>query len=498
VPGSSFLGLDVGTSGVKAILVAPSGEIEASSTAALELSTPKPGWAEQDPNAWWAASVLAIKNVLAMRPGASVVSVGISGQMHSSVFLDKNGQVIRPALLWCDGRTTAECREITDRVGGESRLRDLASNPALEGFTLPKVLWLRTHEPQAFARLATVMLAKDFIRYRLTGTMATEPSDASATLMYDTARLRWSTEILDAVGLPHSIVPTVGGSSEVLGTVHRDAVEATGLALGTPVVGGGADNACGAAGVGAVTAGEAVASWGTSGTVLAPTIEPRVDPSLRAHTFCHVVPGMWYLMGVVLAAGGAFAWYRDQFVRELAGVPDINDRLDQEWMSVPPGADGVTFLPYLQGERTPHRDASMRGAFVGLSLAHTRAHLTRAVIEGVCFALRDSVSILQEMGMAPTQMLLTGGGAKSKFVRRIQSEVFGVPVCTVNREEGPAFGAALLGAVGVGAFPDLAAATRTMLRRGAVEAPSAAAHAAYDEPYRRFRGSYPAARPVAL
>lgn len=496
--GASFLGLDVGTSGVKAILVAPSGEIEASAIAPLELSTPKPGWAEQDPNAWWEASVLAIKQVLAAKPDARVASVGISGQMHSSVFLDKAGQVIRPALLWCDGRTTAECREITERVGGEARLRDLASNPALEGFTLPKVLWLRAHEPQAFARLATVLLAKDFVRYRLTGVLATEPSDASATLMYDTARLRWSSEILRAVGLPESIVPTVGGSSEVLGTVNAAASRVTGLPLGAPVVGGGADNACGAAGVGAVTPGEAVSSWGTSGTVLAPMAEPRVDPSLRAHTFCHVVPGMWYLMGVVLAAGGAFAWYRDQLVRELAGSPAINDRLDEEAASVAPGADGVTFLPYLQGERTPHRDASMRGAFLGLSLAHSRAHLTRAVVEGVCFALRDSLSILQEVGMTPSSMLLTGGGAKSPFVRRLQADVFGVPVRTVNREEGPAFGAALLGAVGVGAFRDLAAATQAMLARGAAIVPSAAAHAAYDEPYRRFRGSYAAARPVAL
>lgn len=496
--GASFLGLDVGTSGVKAILVAESGEIEASATTPLDLSTPKPGWAEQDPNAWWSASVASIKSVLAARPNARVASVGISGQMHSSVFLDKRGEVIRPALLWCDGRTTAECQEITACVGGEMKLRDLASNPALEGFTLPKVLWLRKHEPQAFAQLATVMLAKDFIRYRLTGVMATEPSDASATLMYDTARLRWSTEVLDAVGLPHSIVPTVGGSAEVLGKVHADAASATGLPLGTPVVGGGADNACGAAGVGAVTPGEAVASWGTSGTVLAPTAEPRVDPALRAHTFCHVVPGMWYLMGVVLAAGGAFAWYREQFVRELAGAADINDRLDNEAASVPPGAEGVTFLPYLQGERTPHRDASMRGALLGLSLAHSRAHVTRAVVEGVCFALRDSLSILRDVGLAPSQMLLTGGGAKSPFVRRLQSEVFGLPVCTVNREEGPAFGAALLGAVGVRAFPDLAAAAKAMLTRGALETPTAAAHAAYDEPYRRFRGSYAAARPVAV
>jgi len=490
---SCFLGLDVGTSGVKAILVAEGGSVEASAIMPLQLSTPHPGWAEQDPEAWWQASVAAIRNVLAALPGARIAAVGISGQMHSSVFLDAHGAVIRPALLWCDGRTTAECREITERVGGENRLRDLASNPALEGFTLPKVLWLRNHEPDSFARLTTVLLAKDFVRFKLTGVLATEPSDASATLMYDTARLRWSTEILDAVGLPHSIVPNVGGSSEILGTVTREASGLTGLGTGTPVVGGGADNACGAAGVGAITPGEAVTSWGTSGTVLAPTAEPRVDPALRAHTFCHVAPGVWYLMGVVLSAGGAFAWYRDQFARDLVSSGEANERLDAEAATVPPGAEGVTFLPYLQGERTPHRDASARGAFLGLSLAHSRAHLTRAVIEGVCFALRDSVSILNELGMSPGQMLLTGGGAKSAFVRRLQADVFGIPVCTVNREEGPAYGAALLAAVGARAFPNLVAAARATLVRGPLEHPDPGAHKAYDRPYEVFRASYGAA-----
>lgn len=497
-PESCFLGLDVGTSGVKAILVNTRGDVEASAVTPLQMQTPHPGWAEQDPEAWWQAAIASIKTVLAARPQARVLSIGISGQMHSSVFLDAEGAVIRPALLWCDGRTTAECREITEAVGGEERLRDLACNPALEGFTLPKVLWLRNHEPQAFARLATVLLPKDFIRYRLTGALATEPSDASATLMYDTARLRWNTEILDAVGLSQALVPHVGGSSEILGKVHVDAAGLTGLQVGTPVVGGGADNACGAAGVGAVTPGEAVASWGTSGTVLAPTAEPRVDPGLRAHTFCHVVPNVWYLMGVVLSAGGAFAWYRDQFARDLTSTGEANERLNAEAATIPPGAEGVTFLPYLQGERTPHRDASMRGALIGLSLAHSRAHVTRAVIEGVCFALRDSVSILNELGVAPKQMLLTGGGAKSAFVRRLQAEIFGVPVSTVNREEGPAYGAALLAAVGVGAFPDLATAARATLTRGSPEQPTPSAHAAYDEPYRRFRGSYGAARPAAL
>ncbi len=487
---SVFLGLDVGTSGVKAVLVSPSGDVRASATTPLSLSTPRPGWAEQDPVDGWDASVTSIRAVRSQAPGAVVAGVGISGQMHSSVFLDRRGAVVRPALLWCDGRTTDECREIERRVGGEARLRDLVSNPALEGFTLPKVLWLRNNEPEAFKRVATVMLAKDYIRYRLTGGLATEPSDASATLMYDTARLRWSKEILDAMELSGSLLPEVGGSSDVLGRVNDDGAAACGLSKGTPVVGGGADNACGAAGVGVVAPGEAVASWGTSGTVLAPMGEPRVDPALRAHTFCHVVPNMWYLMGVVLSAGGAFAWYRDQMARDLAGDPDADRKLDDEAASVPRGAEGMTFLPYLQGERTPHRNALARGAFLGLSLAHTRAHLTRAVIEGVCFALRDSLEILRSLGFSLNEVLFTGGGARSPLVRRMLAEVFGIPVATVNREEGPAYGAALLAAVGVGAFPDLSAAAAATLLRKPAEAPSADAHREYDEPYARFRGSY--------
>lgn len=490
-----FLGLDIGTSGVKAILVNEAGEVTATAITPISLSTPRPGWAEQDPEWWWSATVASIKAVLELEADARVVSIGISGQMHSSVFLDAHGDVIRPALLWCDGRTTAECNEITNRAGGESYLRDWVRNPALEGFTLPKILWLRNSEPAAFARLATVLLAKDFIRFRLTGRLATEPSDASGTLMFDPARMRWSKEILAAVDLPMTLLPEVGGSAEVLGRVTRAAAVATGLAADTAVVGGGADNACGAAGVGVIKPGEVVASWGTSGTVLAPTTQPIVDPGLRAHTFCHVAPGVWYLMGVVLSAGGAFAWYRDNFARELADGDDharAHAALNDEAATVPPGADGVTFLPYLQGERTPHRNASARGAFLGLSLAHTRAHMTRAVLEGVCFALRDSLSILHELGLAPRHLLLTGGGARQPFIRRLQSEVFGLPVCTVTREEGPAYGAALLAAVGAGAFPSLSAAVRATLARTPLEHPAPGAHEKYREAYDRFRASYPA------
>ncbi len=488
-----FLGLDVGTSGVKAILVSQAGDVEAAATAPLSLDTPHPGWAEQDPEAWWEASRAAIRGVLARQAATRVAALGISGQMHSSVFLDRKGAVIRPALLWCDGRTTAECREIVAKAGGEARLRDLVCNPALEGFTLPKVLWLKHQEPAAFARLATVLLAKDFVRLRLTGTVATEPSDASGTLMFDPSRLCWSDELLDTVGLPLSLLPQVGGSSEVLGRVTAEAAALTGLVAGTPVVGGGADNACGAAGVGAITPGVAVSSWGTSGTVLAPTAEPRVDPALRAHTFCHVLPGIWYVMGVVLSAGGAFAWYREQIARDLAATDQPDDRLVEEAAGVPAGAEGVTFLPYLQGERTPHRDASLRAAFVGLSLAHSRVHLTRAVLEGVCFALRDCVAILQELGMAPSYLLLTGGGARSPFIRRLQADVFGLPVTTVNREEGPAYGAALLAAVGAGAFPDLPSAVQRTLVRAPLMDADPLAHREYERLYARFRACFGAA-----
>lgn len=301
---------------------------------------------------------------------------------------------------------------------------------------------------------------------------------------------------MDAVGLPLSLLPDVGGSGEVLGRVTPHGAALSGLAAGTPVVGGGADNACGAAGVGAVAPGDAVASWGTSGTLLTPTAQPLVDPGLRAHTFCHVAAGIWYVMGVVLSAGGAFAWYRDRFARDLAGRDDGDERLTEEAATVPAGAAGATFLPYLQGERTPHRDAALRGAFLGLSLAHSRAHLTRAVLEGVAFALHDSLSILKQLGLSPASLLLTGGGARSPFIRRLLADVFGLPVTTVNREEGPAYGAALLAAVGARAFASLDEAARRTLARAPLLAPDPRTHTEYQRLYARFRASHSASRPA--
>jgi xylulokinase len=492
-----FLGIDVGTSAVKATLVDERGRIKGGASHAHPLSTPRPGWAEQRPQDWWTSAAGAIKKALraAKLDGARVAAVGLSGQMHSSVFLDAKNAVIRPALLWCDGRTTEECRQITARVG-EAQLAAWVANPALEGFTLPKVLWLRNHEPSAFARLAKVVLAKDYVRFRLTGALASEPSDASATLMYDTANRRWSEPLMNALELDMELLPDVGGSTDVLGVVSREAAKLTGLLAGTPVVGGGADNACGAIGVGLVAPGEAVASWGTSGTVLSPTRAPRVDPAMRAHTFCHVVPDTWYLMGVMLTAGGAFAWFARELAKDLVREGEAELALNREAAKVAPGADGLTFLPYLQGERTPHRDAAARGALVGLSLAHGRAHLARAVLEGICFGLCDSLEILRGLGIPLDRVLVTGGGAKSSFVRRLQADVYGLPVVRVNREEGPAFGAALLAAVGVGAFPNLATACAATLKRLPAEAPDVRRHEAYAAPYARYRALYPALREV--
>jgi xylulokinase len=421
--------------------------------------------------------------------------------MHSSVFLDRGGAVVRPALLWCDGRTTAECAEITARAGGEARLRDLVRNPALEGFTLPKVLWLRRHEPDAYARVATVLLAKDYVRYRLTGR-----ARHRAQRRVGHADVRPGGRALERRAARGG--RRVARAPPRRGRVGRGARRGHGR--GRRGHGAGDRHAGGGRRRGQRVRrgrrrrgrpGEAVASWGTSGTVLAPTAEPRVDPGLRAHTFCHAAPGVWYVMGVVLSAGGAWAWYRDRLAQGPDGGPDDagpdDARLDAEAAAVAPGADGVTFLPYLQGERTPHRDASLRGALLGLSLAHTRAHVTRAVAEGVAFAMRDALEVLRALGLGHGELLLTGGGARSAFLRRLQADVYGAPVRAAARDDAPAYGAALLAAVGAGVYPDLVAAARATTARGPAESPDPAARDAYEAAYARFRALAGAARPAA-
>ena len=494
-----FLGLDIGTSSVKACVVDERGRTVARASEPLRLRAPQPGWAEQDPADWWKAAVKVIAKVTGGGQGGKakkaspIEAIGLSGQMHTSVFLDAANKVIRPALLWCDGRTTAQCRTIAERVS-PAQLRAWVSNPPLEGFTLPKILWLRDTEPEAFARLTKVLVPKDYIRWCLTGSMAAEPSDASGTLLFDVANMRWSAEMARAVDLPASLMADVGGSSEVLGRVTAKVAKLTGLAEGTPVVGGGADNACGAIGVGAVAPGAVVASWGTSGTVVAPTDKPVVDPGMRAHTFAHAVPDTWYVMGVMLSAGAAFAWHQRELAKELEKKKDAAELLNKEAAKIPIGAQGLTFLPYLQGERTPHRDAEARAAFIGLSTAHTRAHMTRAVLEAICFGLRDCQEIIAALDLPIPEILFTGGGAKAAFIRQLEADISGKPVVPVEQEEGPAFGAALLGAVGVGAFADVPSATKATLRRGAATQPRREAHAAYAAPYRAFQRGYKALR----
>lgn len=487
----AVLGLDLGTSGVKAALVDLKGRVLRSHSSPLKLHSPRPGWAEQDPEAWFEAACASARAVLRGFKPSKVLALGVSGQMHSSVFLDAQGKVIRPALLWCDGRTTRECGDISRRLG-ERLLARTAGNAAFEGFTLPKLLWLKREEPAAYRRLSKLLLAKDYIRFRLSGEFLSEPSDASGTLMFDIFKGRWSGDILKGMGISEGLLPFIGRSEAVLGRLDSKGARALGLLEGTPIAGGGADNACGALGVGVVKGGEAVASWGTSGTVLSVTPRPMVDPGLRAHAFCHASEGLYYSMGVMLSAGAAWDWFKREFARDLKG-PGADLRLNQEAAGVEPGAKGLTFLPYLQGERTPHRDAQARGAFAGFSLAHGRAEASRAVLEGICFGLKDSLEILRSgLGLKIGRVLLTGGGARSPLLRRLQADIYGLPVQRVTREEGPVFGAALLAAVAVGAFKSVPEACAKTLGRLRKENPSKKAAAAYRAPYARFRSLYPA------
>ena len=495
------IGVDVGTSGTKALVVREDGRVLASAMVEYPLSTPHPGWAEQDPELWVKASTKAIAGaVRASRAKASdVKALGFSGQMHSSVFLDDKDKVIRPALLWCDTRTTEECAEITRRAGGEMSMKRLVANPALEGFTLPKVLWLKRHEPKNYARLKTVLLPKDYVRFRLTGEKLTEVTDAAGTLVFDVPHRRWSEELLKRLGMPASFFPEARESHQPCGGLTPAASKTLGLKTGTIIVGGGADNPCGAVGCGVLTPGDVLASVGTSGVVFAPISRPAVDPRLRAHTFCHAVPKTWYLMGVMLSAGYALRWYRDNLgdqEKQLARKTgkDAYDILAREAATAPIGAEGLSFMPYLMGERTPHRDATVRGAFVGLSARHTRAHLARAVFEGVTYGLNDSMEILRSLKVPVKRIVATGGGAKSPFWLQMMADVFGTDVETVKGSEGPAFGAAVLALAGCGAYRDTVSAARALVKKSGRRTPSSKAHKAYRAWYGQFRALYPALR----
>jgi xylulokinase len=471
----AFLGLDLGTTGVRALLINDAGALLGSATAEHPLHSPAPGWMEQDPADWWRATGLAVRAALA-EAGLSadaVHGVAVSGQMHGAVLLDRSGEVVRPCILWNDQRSVAQCDEIMGRVGLE-RMLAITGNVALAGFTAPKLLWVREHEAERWARVAHVLLPRDYLNYRLTGVLASEPSDAAGTLLFDVRARRWSAEIVHDLELDPTLLSPIVPSAEVVGLIQAEAGEALGLRPGTPVMGGGADNACAAAGNGVLEPGEVLCSVGTSGTVVAPVGLEVGTPGHNVHLFSHVSPRVNYLMGVVLSAGGALRWFRDTCASELvmaarAGGPDPYDVLTTEAAATPPGAEGLLFLPYLTGERTPHGSAVARGVFFGLSPRHGRGHLTRAVIEGVSFALGQSFNLLRGAGVQAEVVRLTGGGARSPFWRQVLADVFECSVVIQAHDEGPAYGAALLAAVGGGAFPDIETAGRLAQPSGRIE-----------------------------
>ncbi len=454
---SRLVGLDVGTTGVKAVAISPEGEVLARAEEEYPLSIPQPGWAEQDPEDWWQAT----ERVLADRDGP----LGFSGQMHGLVLLDAGGHVLRPAILWNDQRTGEECAEIEETIG-LARLIELTGNRALTGFTAPKLLWVRKHEPEVWSRVAHVLLPKDYVRFRLTGEHAIDAADASGTLLFDVARREWSGEVCEALGIPLEWLPRVAESTEIAGA---------------------GDQQAGALGVGVVGPGPLSVVLGTSGVVFAALERFRADPEARVHVFCHAVPETWEAMGVMLSAAGSLRWLRDV-------VGGTFDELVGEAERWPAATEGLTFLPYLQGERTPHADPDARGSFTGLSLRHDRGALVRAVLEGVAYGLRDSLELLRELGVEPTVGRVSGGGARSELWLKIVASVLGIPLERTAVEEGAAYGAALLGGVAAGVFADAHEAVAACVRvRDTVE-PDPEWSRVYDEGYARFRSLYPALR----
>jgi xylulokinase len=478
------IGVDVGTTGAQAVAVDEEGGVVASASSEYPLLTPRPQWTEQDPARWWdgVRSVLSSATRDVERAGQSVAGIGLTGQMHGSVFLDATGEVIRPALLWNDQRTANQCEEIREAVG-ERRLVEITGNPALTGFQAPKVLWLRDEEPDAFARVEHVLLPKDYVRYRLSGRFATDASDAAGTLFLDLERRTWSSEILDALGIPAAWLPDVFESPEPAGSLAPDIADELGLPSGVPVAAGGGDNAAAAIGTGITRDGLMSSSIGTSGVLFAHADAPAIDPSGRIHAFCHAVPRKDCLLAVVLSAGGSLRWWRD-----VTGAG--YDTLVAEAQDTPPGAEGLVFLPYLTGERTPHLDPLASGVFLGLTARHARGHMTRALMEGVLFAMRDGLEIMRDLGVRPKEIRATGGGATSELWLRLQADVYGLPVHRLEIEEGAAYGAALLGHVAAGTFANVDAATSVVRTNPEVTEPDPRAAERYEALHGVYRGLY--------
>ncbi len=501
-----FVGIDIGTSGTKTLLIQADGRILASATADYPLSTPRPGWSEQDPEHWWRATTRTVRSVLRQAAAGPdgvkpdrIRGIGLSGQMHGSVFLDESGQVIRPALLWNDQRTAEECAEIERRAGGRRRLIRMVANPALTGFTAPKILWLRNHEPRHFDRTRQILLPKDYIRFRLTGEFATEVSDASGTLLLDVARRRWSKPLLSRLELDPDLLPPVFESEDVTGELSRTAARALGLPPGIPVVGGAGDQAAGAIGNGIVRRGIVSATMGTSGVIFAHSDDVQVDPQGRLHTFCHAVRGRWHIMGCVLSAGGSLQWFRNQLCQEEVRAArrrkiDPYELIVASAEQVPAGSEGLFFLPYLTGERTPHADPNARGCWIGLSLRHGKGHLARSVMEGATYAMRDTLEIIREMEVPVKEIRVSGGGARSAVWRQMQADVYGQSVVTINAEEGPAYGAALLAVSGAGVCRSVTDACRTAISTVSRTRPVTASRRTYDRLYPVYRQLYQSLR----
>ena len=486
------LGIDVSTTATKAVLVDPSGAVRGVGSGEYTVAMPHLLWSEQDPALWWDAAQSAISTALADAgaAGTDVEAVGLTGQMHGAVLLDPAGTVLRPAILWNDQRTTAECDEIRELVGPE-RLIAISGNDALPGFTAPKLLWVRRHEPAVWARVAQVLLPKDYVRYRLTGEYATDKADGSGTILFDLAARTWSVELLAALGLDPGLFPTSFEGPEITGSVSRAGADATGRVHGTPVVAGGGDQAANGVGVGAVSQGTVALSLGTSGVIFAATDAPLREAHGRVHAFCHAVPGRWHLMSVMLSAAGSLRWFRDALApgEEFAALAGSA-------AEVQAAADGLFFLPYLSGERSPHPDPWARGAFVGISLQHDRRHLVRAVLEGVAFGLRDGLDLMIGAGMPLAgQIRASGGGLASETWRQILADVLQADLVTTSTVEGAAFGAAVLAAVGCGWFSDVASAAETLVHTSPGASPGPAS-AAYADAHAAYRELYPALAPI--
>jgi xylulokinase len=482
-----FLGIDVGTGGTRAVLVDRAGRIVASSAADhAPIHSAHIGWAEQDPEDWYRAaceSIAAVLTTANIAPTA-IESIALTGQMHGCVMLDAGGEVLRPALIWCDQRTQPEC-DWLEATLGRARLIELTANPALPNFTLTKLLWVRTHQPAIFARIAHVLCPKDFVRLRLTGEYAIDMQEASGTLLLDVTHRRWSVPVAEAAGIPLAWLPRLFEGPEICARISTAGAAATGLAAGTPVAAGAGDQGAGAVGMGIVAPGAVSATIGTSGVVFAATGSPTLDPLGRLHTFCHAVPGLWHVMGVTNGAGLSLRWLRDTF---FPNTP--YDTLTAEAANIPPGSDGMMWAPYLFGERTPYLDPQARAAFTGITASHTRAHFTRAVMEGVAFSLRDTLTLFAGLHIPVTSIRLGGGGARGPLWRQIQADVYGQPVQLLAAEEGGAFGAALLAAVGVNAWPTVAGACAATVHVAETIQPLHAA--AMSAAYTRFRNMYPA------